>query len=128
MNIESTLSVSEAVYDANLKGITLIKQKRYSKAINFFRKGLKAIQAASRQAMTCTTTIGNNGANDPTYTIGRLRGFLGVRVDECEPPEHDVLRIHSTAVHSQGTVTGDDSAFLLFDRALIISAENHSIP
>jgi len=73
--------------------------------------------------MTSTTKTGKDVTDSSINTMSPPQAFRGVRVDECEPPEQHLRAIHSAAVLNQHTITGDDSSFLLFDRALMIPAE-----
>jgi len=120
---ENSHLVSDAVLSANLSGITHMKQRNYSRSISMFRKGLIAIQNATRQAITSTTEIKNDTRDSVDDSTKSLQVSLGFQVDECAAFQHYARPIQSTAIVDESTITGFDSPFLLFDRALIVSAE-----
>jgi len=113
----------EAVLNANLSGIDQMKQRNYSRAISIFRKGLRAIQNASRHAMTCTTEMKKDTRISLDNSMNVLQDSIGFQVDQLGNSQHDVRPIQSTAILEENAIIGNDSAFLLFDRALMISAE-----
>jgi len=123
MNMENS-PLSEAVLHANISGITHMKHQNYSRSIAMFRRGLKAIQGATRQAMTSATEMKNDKSDSSLDdSVDVLEASLGFQDDKFGASQHYVRPIQSTSILDENTTSEYDSSFLLFDRALIISAE-----
>jgi len=123
MSMEKSPSVSEAVLNANLSGIDQMKQRNYSRATSMFRKGIVAIQNASRRAMAFTTEMKNDTRVSLDDSMNGLEVSHGFQVDQFGAPQTFVRSIQSTSILGENSINGNGNPFLLFDRALMISAE-----
>jgi len=110
----------EAVLNANVQGIALMRQHKYEDAIPFFQKGLKDLRSAISNAMP--RNDGPKHTGGPETSIFNLFDiFLSIRVDECDRTDCDQRIIQSTPIVDGSLTSVEYDAFLLFDRALTIT-------